>query len=211
MAKKNDKKESLCAVLRSIEHEFNIINSCWADTSDKKQAYSAIYRHLNTCPRAGKYYQLHPHAYRYVDRVEKVMEYDLLELKRTEVDYSVKEGELEDGIDYVAPDDGGLYFVGETHFNPATDQKYYCVKIGSASNISNRMKQYNTHNPMLWRIDYAIHKEGLEKLYQSFLSRIALAKCNHNEEWFFVDRDTYLEMCQKGFQYFTTYFQAPSL
>ena len=108
---------------------------------------------------------------------------------------------FDDGIDYFAPNEQGLYFVGETHFNPMTDEKFYWVKIGKAKNLKDRMKSYNTHNPMLYRIDWSDEYEK-ETDYQIKLMEKAIAKCNHNSEWFLVDKETYLEMCDKGFSYF---------
>lgn len=109
---------------------------------------------------------------------------------------------FEDGIDYTTPDNGGLYFIGETHFDPITKETFYWVKIGKADNLVERMRQYNTCNPMLWRIDYKIGAQNKEKFYHSLLFSKALATCNHNREWFLVSEKTYLEMCDKGFEYF---------
>lgn len=108
---------------------------------------------------------------------------------------------FDDEINYSAPKIEGLYFIGETHFNPITDEKYYWVKIGRATNLNRRMKDYNTHNPMLWRIDFSENYDK-EKYYHLKLNDVAIASCNHNEEWFLVDKNTYLEMCEKGFSYF---------
>lgn len=108
----------------------------------------------------------------------------------------------DDGINYNAPNESGLYFIGETHFNPFNDEKFYCVKIGKATNLAKRMKQYDTHNPMLWRIDFAVGAEALEGHYHNLLAQIAEARCNHNEEWFFVNRMTYFKMCKQGFHFF---------
>lgn len=109
---------------------------------------------------------------------------------------------LSDGINYDTPNEPGLYFLGETHFNPITHEEFYCVKIGRASNLRRRLKEYDTHNPMLWRIDYSVDNEEMEHYYHHRLYDVAIATCNHNKEWFFVDRQTYLEMCEKGFSYF---------
>ena len=108
---------------------------------------------------------------------------------------------FDDGIDYECYDVKGLYFVGETHFNPITDEKFYWVKIGKAKNLKERMRSYNTHNPMLYRIDYSADYNK-EEWYHNKLAEKAIAKCNHSEEWFLVDRKTYLEMCEKGFKFF---------
>lgn len=110
--------------------------------------------------------------------------------------------EFSDGIDYNYPACSGLYFVGQTHFNPITKEEFYWVKIGKASNIANRMAGYRTSCPMLYHIDYRKGSQKAEKVYHILLKSKSIAKCNHNKEWFMVDRETYLEMCEKGFSYF---------
>ena len=109
---------------------------------------------------------------------------------------------FEDGINYNTPEEDGLYFIGETHFNPYTHEEFYWVKIGMSTKLNRRMKEYDTHNPMLWRIDYKIGSADEEYIYHQLLGQKAIAKCNHNDEWFLVDRNTYLAMCEKGFSYF---------
>lgn len=107
-----------------------------------------------------------------------------------------------DGINYYAPEESGLYFIGDSHINPHTGEEYYWVKIGKSNNLARRMRDYNTCCPMLWRIDFAVHDEALEGYYHNLLNAVAVAVCNHNEEWFMVSKKTYLEMCAKGFKYF---------
>lgn len=113
---------------------------------------------------------------------------------------------FDDGIDYDTPNKAGLYFIGETHFNPFTKEEFYWVKIGLSTNLSRRMKEYNTCCPMLWRIAFKTDcnrcLENEEGTYHEKLREIAVAICNHNEEWFMVDRRIYLTMCEKGFAYF---------
>lgn len=109
---------------------------------------------------------------------------------------------FDDGINYDTPEEDGLYFIGETHFNPYTHEEFYWVKIGMSTKLNRRMKEYDTHNPMLWRIDYKIGSVAKEHIYHQRLAQKAIAKCNHNDEWFLVDRNTYLAMCEKGFSYF---------
>ena len=133
-------------------------------------------------------------ARRWVDRFVKIKDVTNL-TPDTEIP------DFDDGIDYDAPNAKGLYFIGETHFNPITHEEFYWVKIGKAVNLRNRMRQYNTHCPMLWRIDFS-GDYAYENVYHIWLRQHCIAACNHNEEWFMVDRDTYLAMCEKGFAYF---------
>lgn len=115
--------------------------------------------------------------------------------------HPTKKNPFEDGINYDVKPEAGLYFIGETHFNPITHEEFYWVKIGKSTNLKKRMNQYNTCCPMLWRIDTSFDYDK-EEYYHNRLYRECVATCNHNEEWFMVDRETYLEMCEKGFAYF---------
>lgn len=108
---------------------------------------------------------------------------------------------FDDGIDYNCCFGKGLYFIGETHFNPITNEKFYWVKIGKSECVYKRMNNYNTCNPMLWRIDFSPNYH-LESMYHNLLGKVAIAKCNHNNEWFLVDETTYLAMCEEGFDFF---------
>ena len=137
-----------------------------------------------------------PSTHFYVDRFTKLEQ----AISVTPPNKKVKA--FDDGIEYHAPSCDGLYFIGETHFNPITKEEYYWVKIGKARNIEARLKEYNTTNPMLWRIDFNLHDYDREKYYHKRLEKICLNKCNHNAEWFLVDKDTYLKMCEEGFAFF---------
>ena len=112
---------------------------------------------------------------------------------------------FEDGINYEAPEAEGLYLIAEVNANPYTLELFYWVKPGYSKNIAERMKQYNTCCPMLWRASFKTdcdNPKREEKYYHLRMNKIGIAKCNHNEEWFLVDRETYLEICEKGFSYF---------
>lgn len=112
-----------------------------------------------------------------------------------------------DGIDYEMPKAPGLYLVGETHFNPETGEELYCIKCGSAKDLYSRQKTYLSCNPLPYYIDYCIiPPDGIrlqmEKTVQMILRMNAEAISNHAREWFFVSKDTYLEICKKGFKFF---------
>ena len=124
-----------------------------------------------------------------------------VKIKSIDITIKIELDVFDDGIDYKTPEAEGLYFLGETHFNPHTHEEFYWVKVGKASNFKNRFRQYNTCNPMCYRIDYSSAYEA-EAYYQERIKEKAIAKCNHNSEWFLVDRETYLEMCENGFAYF---------
>lgn len=95
----------------------------------------------------------------------------------------------------------GLYFIGEVTFNPILHEILYWVKIGYSSNLATRIRNYDTHCPTTWRIDFSGDGE-LEDYYHQLLGACCLDRAAGNEEWFRVDEKTYLEMCEKGFSYF---------
>lgn len=102
----------------------------------------------------------------------------------------------------------GLYLVGNTAFNPYTDEKFYFLKVGmSLKCIKERLKAYFTCNPILWKADYYECSDKkmtrfLEEQCQLVLLEKCLEICEGSTEWFRVDRETYLEICEKGFDYF---------
>ena len=177
-----------------------------ADTTAKRYTIlSQIDDVITQCPATKKFWKRSDSPYQIAKRIWKIREYTIAEIKAQETpqtSFIDEQGILSDGINYNAPNHKGLYLIGETHFNPFTDEKFYALKIGKSDrNLSDRMKTYDTHNPMLWRIDY-LNQPNLEKTYQVMLSKIAIARCSHNKEWYFVDRDTYLAVCNQGFSYF---------
>lgn len=115
---------------------------------------------------------------------------------------------MEDGINYDAPKAPGLYMISQLSFSKENPNiKYYWVKIGLSSNLFQRMREYNTHCPMLWRIDYKVYSnnkdlENKEHYYHLKLRELATAQAANAEEWFLVDEKTYNELCNKGFSYF---------
>ena len=100
---------------------------------------------------------------------------------------------------------GGLYLVGSTFFNPYTDEKFYWVKIGKSTNIEKRMKQYATHNPMLWKNSFLpVSNENVdtaEALCHTVLNHVSFKKADNTNEWFQVGKETYLKICETGFEW----------
>ena len=169
---------------------------------ERKNVYTCMVILYNASNEVKRHWEYHPSKAMYKDRfaIRKQPLADKLINKPKE------KHDFDDGINYDAPDYCGLYFIGETHFNPITNEKFYWVKIGKASNIRERLRKYNTHCPMLYRIDFKKCSNNdvsqLEKGYQAAIKSVALASNNHNKEWFLVDEKTYLTMCDKGFAYF---------
>lgn len=151
-----------------------------------------------------KRWEHHPSRRLYVDRFVRCIRIRSLPKKKST---TRKDRAFDDGINYETPHHRGLYFIGQTAFNPYTREGYYWVKIGRGANLANRMSNYNTCCPMLYRIDYQLINDEdkckiAEGYYHDLLAKKSIATCNHNNEWFLVDRETYLEMCEKGFSYF---------
>lgn len=181
---------------------------------EAKNGSSASIRHcrINICIRLydifpavqGKYIY-NPHMFRIKDRFQErativhsepidLSELNALPFYSSDVD--TREMHFPEELRNVA----GLYFLGMVNMNPNTKEIFYWVKIGIANDLYKRMGAYNTHCPMLWHIDYLY--DDNELYYHAQLAKYALARCNHNTEWFMVDEKTYFEMCQKGFKFF---------
>ncbi len=101
-------------------------------------------------------------------------------------------------IDY--PHKDGLYLLGQTFFNPITDEKFYWIKPGTASDLKRRRRDYSTHTAMIWDIDYYTGNELTESGCHRKLKEIALHR--HADEWFSVSREDYLAICEQGFNWF---------
>ena len=102
---------------------------------------------------------------------------------------------------------GGLYLVGSCNFNPLTDEKYYWIKVGVAKTFKRRMASYKTHNPMLWKNSYFFCEDEtqryhLESQCHEILNMKAVGSLSEASEWYEVNKDTYLNICNKGFSFF---------
>lgn len=101
----------------------------------------------------------------------------------------------------------GLYLVGSCNFNPITDEKYYWIKVGVAKSFKKRMSSYRTHNPMLWKNSYFFCEDDTQRYYlesqcHEILNEKAIGSLSEASEWYEVDKDTYLDICNKGFIFF---------
>lgn len=102
---------------------------------------------------------------------------------------------------------GGLYLVGSCNFNPLTDEKYYWIKVGVAKTFKRRMASYKTHNPMLWKNSYFFCEDETQRYYlesqcHEILNLKAVGSLSEASEWYEVDKNTYLNICNKGFAFF---------
>lgn len=121
------------------------------------------------------------------------------------------------------PKQAGLYLVGNVILNPATGEVYYLVKVGMSANLYDRMKGYSTSNPMMFHIDYLIIEDDvdyskipsykrttlksrkikpIEEQYHKAMEELNFTHFEYAKEWFLVDKETYLEICAKKFDFF---------
>lgn len=98
------------------------------------------------------------------------------------------------------PHDSGLYMIGQTFFNPNTDEKYYWIKVGEASDLKRRRREYNTTTAMIWDINYYVNNDLTEFGCHKKLKEICLYR--HADEWFSISREDYLKICEIGFDWF---------
>lgn len=172
---------------------------------------------LNEYPEAKEYWVYRPLEHYLVDRVYQKKEYTRprpLTIHPSMINFHEANITIENHIvidkEICSHDDPsmcGLYFVGQTNFNPYTGETFYWLKIGMSCDIHKRMTSYNTCCPQLFRIDYfecsnSADARACETLFHEMLSSKALGRCQHNAEWYLVDRETYLNACDMGFEYF---------
>lgn len=124
--------------------------------------------------------------------------------KQTEIIVSTKE-KAEVNWDDIS--DSGLYLVGTTTFNPFTDERFYWIKVGKALTLRKRIRDYKTHNPAIWVSDFRVienptTRDSRETVCHHILRENSLTTAENTKEWFRVDREKYLEICEKGFAFF---------
>jgi hypothetical protein len=182
--------------LELVENHYNQMLKA-KRTSTRKYHADIILNLMKMVPELKEYWGYNPNEFHWQDRIFKVGEE---KVSKIEVEVFVDQAtNLRN-----APSFEGLYFVGTTHFNPITNEQFFAVKIGLSNNINKRMSQYRTNCAMLYPIGYKQCEDYVnqELRYQGKLSRIALFANQNNDEWYFVDRQTYLDLCEKGFDYF---------
>ena len=149
----------------------------------------------------------------YVNKYEYLTkEYDNFFNKRAPQKYEYVCTPLDDFDDgYLkveVPKECGLYLVGSTHFDPLTGKTYYWIKVGMSTNLFKRLRGYHSENPMIYVADTLITGNDvvcdMEHDCHVMLSDVAMARAENTAEWFLVDKDTYMNICQQGFNYFFT-------
>ena len=114
---------------------------------------------------------------------------------------------FEDGYPIpVAPEDCGLYLMSSTHFDPITDRKIYCIKVGMSTKLCNRVRSYHSENPFAFLLDTEIFDPddvmAAEHDCHIILSDVADAIARDTDEWFIVKKEIFDEICEKKFKYF---------
>lgn len=140
-------------------------------------------------PQLNNYYEYIPSAYSWRTSFKRISH-------KESTDFSKEQTE---GV-------GGIYLIGSTYFNPYTDEKFYWIKVGKTTDLAKRMKQYATHNPMLWKNSFLqINSKDLqnaEKLCQRCLKDHSNIVAENTNEWYSVSKQLYLEICENGFTWF---------
>ena len=186
-------------ILLEIEKRYSILcSNC--STSTRNRHGKIIRCLLEEYPETKNYWAYLPNEYFWCNRFRLI-----------EIENYPKQKKLPTYVDPLtnlnnAPNISGLYFFGQTVFNPHTHEEHYWVKIGLSGDMPTRMKSYKTDCPMLFVIGYKEINENLddeEALCQSLIKQVALFDNQNNDEWFKVDKEIYLEMCEKKFDYFS--------
>lgn len=185
-------------LMKDLDHLYEMLID--ATTAERPnigyEMVAIIVRH----PQVQKYWEYNPTKHFWKDRFVKVAEYVVCAVSCTEVAvYEDRATNLR-----LAPSISGLYFLANSVFNPHTGEKYYWVKIGRSKNIYQRMSDYRTCNPSVFPIGYFECEDTRyqEKKYQGYLRNVATYRNQNNDEWWMVDEDTYLAMCEKSFDFF---------
>lgn len=198
--------------LNEIEKRYEKIRM--ADfTPTRRYNGERIIEMLNQYPELKNYWGYDENQFCWADRFYKVEERTAIELTEKHIsieshitieNHIVVDEEIHSHED---PSICGCYLVGSTNFNPHTGETFYWVKVGMSKDIHSRMSSYNTCCPQLFRIDYkkcnnSSEARIMEEVYQNLLSKVALGRCQHNAEWWLVDRETYLKICERKFDFF---------
>lgn len=97
----------------------------------------------------------------------------------------------------------GLYFVGMISVTP-DEKKYFLVKVGEADGrtVASRVGDYATYNPMIYHNDcflasneYDARGADGETNCQWYIAERAYGRGQNSHEWFYVDEETYYELC----------------
>ena len=190
--------KSIQELIHEIEYHRDRL---YCKNPDKWLHFAICIGMIEQIPELSKLYTINENAFLWEDRItrkSRTMEPSRIAL-RPLARYS---DTLPTCYDTSGQNFSGLYFMGATYFNPINMQPIYAVKIGmSNSNIGRRIQDYSTYNPFIYHerahtLPFGICKTANEKLCHSFLASISIQKMDKNSEWYIVDKQTYLYLCE---------------
>lgn len=100
------------------------------------------------------------------------------------------------------PTSSGVYLIGQAEYDTNNNRVFYMLKVGKATNLKRRLRDYNTHNPgyELFGIQKTDMIDAAEMRWHTILSHTDCLAMGDNMEWFIVSRDTYLKAKKFGFK-----------
>lgn len=121
-------------------------------------------------------------------------------LSGNKIDKAEEQGLFSDKFNQNYERRAGLYMLGQTTFNPITNEKRYWIKVGLTTNPHQRIRSYLTHSADIYFIDWHSTKnyEWEENFCHRQLSKISSFS---RTEWFKVSEKIYFELCEKGFSH----------
>ncbi len=193
----------LCEALDKIEECYNRMKWCGSSQGRKYNANKILFV-MNDCPAVMDYWYYNSNQFCIMDRFGRIKPKQDTQTKITIINHIVYDPTYQARN---APTEEGVYFIGNTTFNPYTDEKQYWVKVGKTdTGLKKRLRCYDTHSPSIHHIDYLPCKDAgaRESNYHSLLYKVSLGLSERSTEWWLVDEATYLKMCALGFEYFNT-------
>ena len=200
---KAEREELIKTLLTELEYHYDTILKCASSSTRRNHAQKMI-SILSAYPETKNYWEYNENACWYSKKFcKKECPYCIKNNPYPE--FKVENGKVkEDGINYCAPKSCGIYLIGQTAYTPYIKKPYYAVKVGKADWFPSRLKTYNTYCPFLFRIDFKECYNNYEEEFRIHkqLAKIAFGISRESNEWFLVDEETYLAICEKGFSYF---------
>ena len=187
--------------LREIDRYMMQMRGC-TSTGGRKYNEKCIIEIMNNCPSTLNYWSYDPNVFAIEGRFSKTQAKRDNMVSISIVNHIVVDPTVEERN---APMEKGVYFIGNTSFNPRTEEKQYWVKVGKTDcTLKQRLRQYDTHCPSIYHIDYLPCSNPFEEesRYHRILQVISLAKSSTSSEWWLVDEATYLKMSKLGFRWF---------
>ena len=210
--------------LQEMDNYYERMCAC-SSSSGRKYNGLAMLELVEKFPEIRNYWEIDTSYFHWENRFKKLRDYDdipcdytienrgqadytklLKNITKNIANYRGTKPTYEDGINFTLPETSGLYLIGEITYNPEKDQLLYGIKVGKGSNLKKRIASYKTCGSTPYLCDYLIVPERdlnrAESMFHCALHGLCVALNGHNEEWFFFNKETYLEITSKGFAYF---------